>query len=439
MPNFAYIALDARGREMRGALSVESQSEALRRLREMGVFPTRVVQDSRRPAVGHRDSSGGRRRALARLATMRLSIPGIRPRVRQRTLVVFTRQMATLLEAGMPLLRGLRLIREQESDAGLRRIIKDVSSAIEGGSSFSESLAQHPKAFNRLYVQMVKAGELSGAVDVVLTRLASFMEKAQRIKNKVVAAMFYPTAVITVAVAVLGVLLVFVVPRFEEIFQGLLNGRKMPAFTRFVLDVSSAVKNHIVALLSVAAAIAIPLKLLASTPPGRKLVDRIKLSLPILGPVIRKAVVARFTRTFGTLVGNGVPILQALHIVRETTGNLVVGAAVADVHASVQEGETITAPLRDSGVFPAVVVGMVDIGEQTGALPEMLLKIADNYDDEVDNAVAAMTSLLEPIMIIFLALIVGSIVVALFLPLVDVALNVDGQPVDLDQYAADPR
>jgi len=432
MPNYAYVALDARGHETSGALSVDNQSEALRRLKEMGFFPTKVSQEPKRISCGDRTRSSSQRSAARSLLQMRLVLPGFQPRVKHRTLITFTRQMATLLEAGMPLLRGLRLIGEQESEAGLRRIIVRMSESIEGGSSFSEALAAHPKAFNRLYVQMVKAGELSGAVDVVLARLAGFMEKAQRIKNKVVAAMFYPAAVITVAVAVLGVLLVFVVPRFEEIFQGLLNGRPMPAFTRFVLDLSAGVKNHVLLLIGLAVGTIIPLKLLAATRRGRCFVDCIKLNSPILGPVIRKAVVGRFARTLGTLVSNGVPILQALNIVKETTGNTIVSDAVANVHTSVQEGETITAPLRASGVFPAVVVGMVDIGEQTGALPEMLLKIADTYDDEVDNAVAAMTSLLEPIMIIFLAIIVGSIVIALFLPLVDIALNADGTQLDTE-------
>jgi type IV pilus assembly protein PilC len=430
MPNYAYVALDAHGHETRGALSVDSQSEALRRIKEMGFFPTKVIQETQRLARGRSARSSGPETKVRGLLQMRLALPGYQPRPKHRTLITFTRQMATLLEAGMPLLRGLRLIREQEADAGLQRIIANLESSIEGGASFSEALTAHPKAFNRLYVQMVKAGELSGAVDVVLTRLAGFMEKAQRIKNKVMAAMFYPAAVVTVAIVVLGVLLVFVVPRFEEIFQGLLNGRPMPDFTRFVLDLSTAVKNHIFLLLGLALGTILPLKLLAGTRPGHHLTDRIKLNFPILGQIIRKAVVARFTRTLGTLVSNGVPILPALNIVKETTGNTIVSDAVADVYTSVQEGETITAPMRASGVFPAVVIGMVDIGEQTGALPEMLLKIADNYDDEVDNAVAAMTSLLEPIMIIFLAIIVGSIVIALFLPLVDVAMNADGPQVE---------
>jgi type IV pilus assembly protein PilC len=246
------------------------------------------------------------------------------------------------------------------------------------------------------------------------------MEKAQKIKGKVIAAMFYPCAVMTVAVAILGILMVFVVPKFKEIFSGLLGGKAMPAFTMLVLNISEMVKNQIFVTLGVLAAIVVLFKMSAMTRFGRRLIDRCKLQFPIVGPVIRKAAISRFSRTFGTLVANGVPILQTLTIVKETSGNVLVGDAVAAVHECVKEGETITAPLKASGIFPSMVVGMVDVGEQTGALPEMLMKIADTYDEEVDNAVASMTSLLEPIMIVFLAIIVGSIVIALFLPLISI-------------------
>jgi type IV pilus assembly protein PilC len=422
MPNYAYVALDARGHETRGALVVDNQSEALRRLKEMGFFPTKVFQSAYRaaPTRPNQAATAGRHAGLLRL---QINIPGLRGRIKTKALIVFTRQVATLLEAGMPLLRGLRLIREQETQGELHRVIGEVSEAIEGGASFSEALAQHPRAFNRLYIQMVKAGEISGAVDVTLARLAGFMEKAQRIKNKVVAAMFYPTAVLTVAAAVLGVLVVFIVPKFEEVFQGLMNGRPMPAFTRHVLDASLFVKSHILIVAGFLVGALLGLRFACSLPPGRRVLDGLKLKAPIVGNVIHKAIVARFARTLGTLAGNGVPLLQALNIVRETTGNLVVSRAVADVHTSVEAGETIAAPLKASGVFPAVMVGMVDVGEQTGALPDMLLKVADTYEDEVDNAVAAMTSLLEPVMIIILAVIVGTIVIALFLPVTDIAVN----------------
>ena len=271
---------------------------------------------------------------------------------------------------------------------------------------------------------MGKAGELGGVLEVVLNRLAEFMEKAQKIKGKVVAAMFYPVAVLVVAVVILTVLMIFVVPKFEEIFAGM--GIEMPPFTVFVLSVSRIMKNHaIVAIICVIATVVV-FRLILKTKLGRRLFDKFKLKMPALGPVVSKVAIARFTRTLGTLVSSGVPILQALTIVKETAGNVIIANAVASVHEAVKEGETITAPLEASGVFPPMVISMVDVGEQTGALPEMLLRIADTYDDEVDNAVAAMTSLLEPIMIVFLAIIVGSIVIALFLPLIKMMDSIGG-------------
>ena len=430
MPNYAYIALDSRGHETRGALVVDNQSEAVRRLKEMGFFPTKVTP-GRPPPVSAGGRTAGRRPTSEGLLQRSFSIPGLSGRVKPQSVLTFTRQVATLLEAGMPLTRGLKLIQEQDCEPALQRVISETVTGIEGGSSLSEAMAMHPRAFNGLYVQMVRAGEISGALDVVLARLATFMEKAQRLKSRITGAMFYPIAVLSVALAVLAVMMIFIVPRFEEVFTGLLNGRPMPPFTMLVLNVSKALKNHFVLLVAAAAGVAFAVKLLLATPPGRALLDRAKLRLPAIGPVMRKAIVARITRTLGTLLGSGVPILQALTIVRETAGNTLISRALADVHTSVKEGETVAMPLRASGVFPAVVIGMVDVGEQTGALPEMLIKIADNYDEEVDTATAAMTSLLEPIMIVFLALIVGTIVVALFLPIVDGALNFDSPNAEL--------
>jgi type IV pilus assembly protein PilC len=280
--------------------------------------------------------------------------------------------------------------------------------------------------FNRLYVNMVKAGELGGVLEVVLTRLAEFMEKAQKIKGKVVAAMFYPVAVIVVATAIIMVLMTIVIPKFKEVFGTLGEGKSLPGFTLLVLGISQTIKDHFIYTMAGIIALFILFTLFKRTKFGRHVFDKFKLKVPVLGPVISKISISRFTRTLGTLVSSGVPILQALTIVKETSGNVVVGNAVGSVHDSVKEGETITAPLEASGVFPPMVVSMVDVGEQTGALPEMLLKIADNYDDEVDNAVAAMTSLLEPIMIVCLAVIVGSIVIAMFLPLIDLMQTIGG-------------
>lgn len=424
MNSFSYVALDARGRESRGVLEVETDADAVRRLKEMGFFPTSIKRGGRERRPSARTSAPGG------LLRMELRLPGFTPRVKPRSVATLARQMSTLLEAGMPLTRGLKLLQEQDGEPALGRVLGEVTTAIESGSSFSEALAFQPRTFNRLFVQMVKAGEVSGALDVVLARLATFMEKAQRLKSRVTAAMVYPSAVLCVAAGVIVLLMVVLVPRFEEIFRDLLNGRPMPAFTVMIINASRALQNHFVAVLLGAAALFAGVRALVATPPGRAAFDRLKLRLPGVGPVIRKAIVARITRTLGTLLSSGVPVLQALTIVRETAGNTLVNRALADVHSSVKEGETITLPLRASGVFPAVVIGMVDVGEQTGALPEMLLKIADTYDEEVDTATAAMTSLLEPVMIVFLALVVGTIVIALFLPILGVADGIDGSRTD---------
>jgi type IV pilus assembly protein PilC len=258
------------------------------------------------------------------------------------------------------------------------------------------------------------------------------MEKAEKIKGKVIAAMFYPVAVLVVAVGILMILMVKVIPAFRTVFDGMMEGRSLPAFTLLVLGVSETVKDHFFYTVCGIAAIVIAGMMAVRTKVGRLVFDKIKLKMPVVGPVISKVAISRFTRTLGTLVSSGVPILQALTIVKETAGNVIIANAVNAVHESVKEGETITAPLEASGVFPPMVISMVDVGEQTGALPEMLLKIADNYDEEVDNAVSAMTSLLEPIMIVFLAVVVGSIVIAMFLPLIDLMNNIGGEKGDKD-------
>ena len=420
MPKFSYVAMDQKGKETKGTLEVASQNEAITRVKEMGFFPTRIVEvDKEKPDKkvaktakgGKVAGKGGKKKGGS--MEIQIKIPGLSGRVKSKVLTTFTRQLATLVDAGLPLLRGLRVLEKQEKNVTLRNIIGELAVSIEGGSTFSEGLAQHPKVFNRLYVNMVKAGELGGVLEVVLNRLSEFMEKAQKIKGKVIAAMFYPVAVI-----IMAILMVYVIPQFQQVFSGMLDGAQLPAFTRFVLACSAAVKDHFFVTVGVIALIVVIFMLIVRTKVGRRVFDKFKLKVPVFGPVISKVAISRFTRTLGTLVSSGVPILQALTIVKETSGNVIVSSAVAAVHDSVKEGETITAPLEASNVFPPMVISMVDVGEQTGALPEMLLKIADNYDEEVDNAVAAMTSLLEPIMIVFLAVIVGSIVIAMFLPLI---------------------
>ena len=396
----------------------------------MGFFPTKVVElDAKEKEKGKPEAktkttavtkADGKKKGVNKELKINLNIkiPGFGGRVKSKVLTAFTRQLATLVDAGLPLLRGLRVLERQERNPMLKEIVGKLAISIEGGSTFSEGLAQHPKIFNKLFVNMVKAGELGGVLEVVLRRLSEFMEKAEKIKGKVVAAMFYPIAVLVVAVSILGVLMVWVVPRFEQIFKDMLPGDKMPAFTLLVLGISRAIADHFIVTSGCLAVLVVGFVMFIRTDVGRHLWDRFKLNMPVLGPVFSKVAISRFSRTLGTLVSSGVPILQALMIVKETSGNVIVGDAVSAVHESVKEGETITAPLEAANVFPPMVISMVDVGEQTGALPEMLMRIADTYDEEVDNAVAAMTSLLEPIMIIFLAVIVGSIVIALFLPLI---------------------
>jgi type IV pilus assembly protein PilC len=424
MPKYNYVALDARGNETKGSLEVATQNEAIGRVKEMGLFPTRIAEAEKvqeKKQAGKKARAGGKKRGAL---DIQIKIPGLSGRVKLKVLTAFTRQLATLVDAGLPLLRGLRVLEKQERNAALKSIIGELALAIEGGSTFSEALAQHPKTFNRLYVNMVKAGELGGVLEVVLKRLAEFAEKAQKIKGKIKAALFYPIAVMIVATGILILLMTFVVPRFKEVFAGM--DVTMPKFTLIVLAISDAIRHHILPTLGGVAVVWVLFILFLKTKFGRLLWDKFKLKMPAIGPVISKVAISRFTRTLGTLVSSGVPILQALTIVKETAGNVVISNAVAKVHESVKEGETITAPLESSAVFPPMVVSMVDVGEQTGALPEMLLRIADNYEEEVDNSVAAMTSLLEPIMIVALAVIVGSIVIAMFLPLIAMITQMSG-------------
>ena len=420
MPKFNYVAMDSRGRETKGSLDVANQNEAITRLKEMAFFPTKITEaaEDKNKAKRGAKKQGKKKQGKQGLGSIEIRIPGLSGRVKPKVLTTFTRQLATLVDAGLPLLRGLRVLAKQEKNATLRRIIGDLGDSIEGGSTFSEALAQHPKTFSKLFINMVKAGEMGGVLEVVLNRLAEFMEKAEKIKGKVIAAMFYPAAVMVVAVSILALLMVFVVPKFREVFEDMLEGAELPQFTQFVLNVSETIATNSLQTSLIALAAFFVFWLAIKTKWGRWLWDKLKLKFPILGPVISKVAISRFTRTLGTLVSSGVPILQALTIVRETAGNVIISNAVTSVHESVKEGETITVPLEQSKVFPPMVISMVDVGEQTGALPEMMMRIADNYDEEVDNAVAAMTSLLEPIMIVFLAVIVGGIVIALFLPLI---------------------
>jgi type IV pilus assembly protein PilC len=298
---------------------------------------------------------------------------------------------------------------------------------VQGGNTFSDGLAGHPKIFNKLYVNMVKAGELGGVLEIVLNRLAEFQEKAQRIKGKVTSAMMYPAIVMFIAILIVSGLLIFIVPKFQQIFADMLGGKPLPLLTQFVVGASNGLKDNILWILLIGGAIFAGFKYAISTAKGAVLFDTFMLKAPLFGDLTRKNAISRFSRTLGTLVSSGVPILQALNITKETAGNAIIATAISKIHDSVREGESIVRPMEASGVFPSMVVSMVDVGEETGQLPEMLLKVADLYDDEVDNAVAGLTSLMEPVMIVFLAVVVGTIVIALFLPLISIISGMQAQ------------
>jgi type IV pilus assembly protein PilC len=428
MPRFNYVALDTRGQEATGLVEAPSSNAAITQLRQAGYFPTSVIEE----AISSPDGQAARDRAAKMTRTTKPRVKrGIvlfkRKTVRSKTLMIFTRQLATLIDSGLPLLRSLNVLAKQERDKLLKNTINKIADSVQSGSTFSDALGLHPRIFNNLYVNMVKAGEVGGVLELVLTRLSEFQEKAAKIKNKVIAAMVYPGIVMTMAVAIMGFLLVFIVPRFELIFHDLLGDKPLPPVTRFVIGASDSLKNHGLVVLGVIVAMVTLYKFIGRTRRGRLAIDSFKLRMPLFGNLNRKTAISRFARTLGTLVTSGVPILQALNITRETAGNAAIARAIAQVHDSVKEGESIVQPLEASRVFPPMVVSMVDVGEETGKLPEMLLKIADVYDDEVDNAVVALTSMLEPIMIVFLAFIVGTIVLALFTPLISIITGLQQQ------------
>ena len=428
MPRFNYVALDARGQEASGLLEAVSSNAAISQLRQAGYFPTSVIEE----AISLPDGKEARRRAATvQRETKPRAKKGIvlfqRKKVKSKILMIFTRQLATLIDSGLPLLRSLNVLAKQERDKVLKNTINKLADSVQSGSTFSDALALHPRIFNNLYINMIKAGEVGGVLELVLNRLSEFQEKAAKIKNKVISAMVYPIIVMTMAVGILCFLLVFIVPRFEVIFHDLLGDKPLPPVTQFVLGVSGFMKNHGLVLLAAVVAIGFIYNFINRTSRGRLAIDTFKLRMPLFGNLNRKTAISRFARTLGTLVTSGVPILQALNITRETAGNAAIAGAIARVHDSVKEGESIVQPMEASKAFPPMVVSMIDVGEETGKLPEMLLKIADVYDDEVDNAVAALTSMLEPIMIVFLAVIVGTIVLALFTPLISIITGLQQQ------------
>jgi len=428
MPTFAYDAVNNAGKKQTGTIEAASADEALKKIRSQGLFPSGVKEQKIAGGPGGgakkvRDPGKKKKKGIT------LSFGG----VNQKKLTLFTRQLSTLQDAGLPLLRSLQILESQQRPSTLKNVLQGVCEEVEAGTSLSEAMAKFPRAFNRLYTKMVAAGEVGGVLDVILQRLAEFMEKAQRLKRRIIGAMIYPAVVIFIAVLIVTGIMYFVIPKFQEIFEDF--DVKLPELTIFMINASkwvagTASKDQVVPgvvwVLSSPILLFLFFKLIRKTGPGRAITDIIILRIPVLGTLVKKTAVARFTRTLGTLISAGVPILEAILITRDTSGNYVFEKALTKVHDSIREGETFAGPLREAKVCDAIVVNMIDVGEETGDLDVMLMKIADNYDEEVDVAVASLLSLLEPFMVVVLGGIVLLIVLALFLPLVSMIESVSG-------------
>ena len=425
MPKFAYVAVDSAGKETRGTIDAPNQAQAVAKVRSQGLFPTAIgatggAEGGATAAAGAKKPVAGAKKSSGKIS-MEIKMPKfLRSRVKQKDLTSLTRQLATLVDAGLPLLRGLHVLQRQTPNATLKEALGGMCEAVESGSTFSESLQNYPKIFNDLYINMVRAGEAGGVLEVVLNRLAEFAEKAEKIKNKVKGAMVYPIVVFFAAIGITSFLLVAVIPKFKDIFNDLLEGKPLPAITQFVMTASNIVMHNGLVVLGAIIGFVVLFKIFAKTKTGSYMLDVAKLNAPMFGSLVRRTAVARMTRTLGTLLASGVPVLQALVIVRDTTGNKVISRAIQSVHDSVKEGESMTAPMAASNVFPPMVISMVEVGEETGALSDMLTRIANTYDDEVDNAVAGLTSVIEPLMIIVLAVLVGTIVIAMFMPMIQI-------------------
>jgi type IV pilus assembly protein PilC len=418
MATFAYEAMNSSGQEVKDEIEAASSEEAIAKIRGKGFFPTKVREKAGKKKVNKKKEEETTQ--LTKKRKMPISIGGV-PR---KQLVTFTRQLSTLQDAGLPILRSLQILEQQQKPGLLKAIIGGVADEVEGGGTLSDAMANYPKAFDKLYVNMINAGEAGGVLDIILNRLADFMEKAAKLKKKVIGAMIYPGVVISIAVGIVSMIMIFVIPKFETIFRDFHTD--LPGITQALLAVSRWFANDYgwaYVLFSPIGLILI-IKLLRISEGGKYFVDAVKLKIPILGSILAKTSIARFTRTLGTLISAGVPILDALNITKETCGNEVYSRALQKVHDAIREGESMADPLRATKVCDAIVVNMIDVGEETGDLDKMLIKIADNYDSDVDVLVGSLISILEPVMVVVLGLIVGFIVIALFAPMISLIQTV---------------
>ncbi len=394
MPLFYYRGRSWTGKVVVGQMEANTVEGVVVQLRQQRVMPTSIKSKSK---------------------PIQFKIPGFGAKVKDNELAVFTRQIATMIDAGLPLVQCLEALALQQPNRRFRNTLIEIREDVEAGSTFAAALKRHPTVFTSLYANMVEAGEAGGLLDTILTRLAAYMEKAMNLRRKIKGALIYPSTIVTVAIAVVIFLLVFVIPTFKALFQGF--GAVLPLPTRIVLELSRLVRQHLLAGLGVLALAVLGVRFYYRTEKGRKVIDAFFLRVPVFGELIRKVSVAKFTRTLGTLVSSGVPILDGLDITARTAGNTVVEEAVQKTRSSIAEGKTIADPLKASGVFPPMVVQMIAVGESTGAMDAMLQKIADFYEEEVDTAVAALTALLEPILMVFLGVVIGGVIIAMYLPI----------------------
>ncbi|MBX3395746.1 MAG: type II secretion system F family protein [Phycisphaerae bacterium] len=428
MAKFQYEAMDAAGQEHKDEIDAPTSEEAIAKIRALGYFPTKVKQKGGPKKAAGPGGPGAKRKGGG-------GIGG----VSTKQLTQFTRQLSTLMDAGLPILRSLRILEQQQKPGVLRVTLRAVAEDVEGGATLSEAMFRHARVFDRLYCNMIAAGEAGGVLDVILQRLADFMEKAQKLKRKVIGAMIYPSAVITFAFLIVAGIMYFVVPKFKTIFADF--DAELPGLTVLLLDMSDfmvgvtrgpngeeipmTIPGWVIIIATPVLIFAI-WKLTRQFKGGRYALDVLKLKIPIMGNILQKSAVSRFTRTLGTLIAAGVPILEAINITKDTSGNEVYVRALQRVHDSIREGESFAAPLKATRVCDAIVVNMVDVGEETGDLDKMLIKVADNYDDEIETLVQGLVAMLEPVMVIVLGMIVGFIVIALFLPMVSLVNNLTG-------------
>jgi type IV pilus assembly protein PilC len=414
MPEYKYSAIDRNGAQASGKIDAASDEQARQKLMAKGLMVTTLAGD------------GGAAKAAAVVSAPKKSGFSLSfgAKVKPDDVTIMTRQLATLIVAGLPLLRALELIHRQERNPHFKQILSNIAESVSQGNNLSEALQSHPKVFDRLYVNMIKAGEAGGVLDKVLDRLAKFREKAQRIQKKVKSAMVYPGVVVTVAVVIVYILMVKVVPSFQKLLDG--QKTQMPPLTQFVVGISKALTEYWYVTPFVIFGVYFFIKTWLSTEKGKAIFDKIIFKLPKIGGFVQIVSVSRFARTFGTLMSSGVPILQAITITRDTLDNVVIANSLERVHDRVRDGEPLSVPLEQTGVFPQMVTSMIQVGEETGQLPEMLNRVADIYDEEVDNAVTALTSIIEPVLIVFLAVVVGAIVLAMFLPLIALITKMTG-------------